>query len=338
MQAVWIGLLAFFAFATSAVAQPAPPSQPIGAELRVTTEDGVSLRVVRTGRASDRAPLLLVSGWTIGLEIWQPVIEDLARDRLVYLLDSRSQGGSSLSLTSNTPEDRARDIGAVIARLGISRPIVVAWSQGVQDVSAYVLANGDSALSGIILVDALPSAGPAGLAADPAGANQMFERLNLYRRAQADYLAGMMAAIISRPDGQAIRRQVVEIGRRTPATIGADMLTADLYGRDRSAVRFQVPLMVVAAGGSGSQPLARWAEARGAAFVAIDDAAHTVFVDQPGLFSEAVRGFLRTAARTPAGGGDAPRLDNQGPENPRAARKLTEGAAQASPEIRRGVG
>ena len=310
MHVVKLALLAFFAFATSAAAQPAPPAPPIGAELRVTTEDGVSLRVVRAGRASDRAPLLLISGWTVGLEAWRPVVEDLARDRLVYLLDSRSQGGSSISLTANTPDDRARDIGLVMSRLGISRPIVLAWSQGVQDLSAYVLANGDSAFSGVILVDSLPSAGAAGLAGDPAGASRMFERLNLYRRAPADYLAGMMAAIISRPDGQAVRRQLAEIGRTTPATIGADMLVADLYGRDRSAVRFQVPLMVIAAGGSGSQPLVRWAEARGAAFVAIDNAAHTVFVDQPGLFLQAVQGFLRTAAPAPAGGGEGPRHDD----------------------------
>lgn len=264
------------------------PSTPSRVELRVSTSDHVTLRLVRLGNASSRPPLILVSGWTIGLEAWEPVAAALARDRQVYMLDSRSQGRSTISTDANTPEDRGRDLATIIHSLKLHRPVVIAWSQGVQDLSAYLLKEGDAKLSGSVLVDTVPSGGSNDIATDPRAAQLTMERLALYRRAPAEYEKGMMQFIISRPDAQAIRSRLVQIALATPPTIGADMLVSDLFGADRTGVKFTRPVLLIAAGSNPDLLKMRdWAHQHGAEFVPVDAAAHAVFIDQPNAFLDA---------------------------------------------------
>jgi pimeloyl-ACP methyl ester carboxylesterase len=268
------------------------PSTPSRVEFRLSTADHVTLRLIRLGNASSRPPLILVSGWTIGLEAWEPVAEALARDRQVYMLDSRSQGRSTISTGANTPEDRGRDLATIIHSLKLQRPVVIAWSQGVQDLSAYLLKEGDAKLSGSVLVDTVPSGGSNDIAADPQAARLTMERLALYRRAPAEYEKGMMQFIISRPNAQAIRSRLVQIALATPPTIGADMLVSDLFGADRTGVRFTRPVLLIAA---SSNPdllkMRNWADQHGARFVPVDAAAHAVFIDQPNAFLSAFRAW-----------------------------------------------
>ena len=261
-------------------------------ELHIRTTSRVVLRVVRLGRRSTKPPLILVSGWTVGLEVWDSVATELASDREVVLLDSRSQGGSTTTTADNRPEDRARDLAVVLRRLNISRPILIGWSQGAQDVAAYVRAFGDTNLAGCVLVDAAPSGGPKDLTHDPGEALKFFELLALYRSSPLDYQRGMMSFIIGDPARAELRERLARRGLKTPTTIGADMLVADLYGADRSNVRFSRPLLVLIAGRNPDPaPLKAWAESNHANVKVVANASHALFVDQPEQFVRAIKDF-----------------------------------------------
>jgi len=82
----------------------------------------------------------------------------------VVAFDPRSQGRSTILDHSNSPDDRAADIASLIKTLHLRKPVIVGWSQGVQDVAAYALTFGTGEVGGIVLVDATVSAGAAGSA------------------------------------------------------------------------------------------------------------------------------------------------------------------------------
>ena len=283
-----LGVMALLAGSAQAV----PPSQGHSApvELHIRTTHAVVLRVIRLGRPSTKPPLVLIPGWTVGLEVWQPVATKLGQDRDVVLLDSRSQGGSTVTTAANRPEDRALDLASLLRHLRLRRPILIGWSQGVQDLAAFVSAYGDKNLAATVLVDAVPSGGASELKRDPVEAGKFFDLLSLYRSSPLEYQRGMMGYIIGDPSRMQFRERLAKKGLRTPSSIGADMLVADLYGVDRTRVRFTRPLLVLIAGRNPNPtPLKTWAETNHAKVVVVADSSHALFVDRPGEFVTAIK-------------------------------------------------
>lgn len=99
----------------------------------------VRIHYLQSGPAHARHTLLLIPGWRISASIWSRQLERFAShgDRVVAI-DSRSQGQSSMVPAGNAPEDRAADIQRVIASLHLTHVVLMGWSQGAQDVAAYV--------------------------------------------------------------------------------------------------------------------------------------------------------------------------------------------------------
>jgi pimeloyl-ACP methyl ester carboxylesterase len=79
----------------------------------------------------------------------------------VIAIDPRSQGPSIKTTEGNIPETRAKDLHEVLANLGVSRAVLVGWSQGAQDVASYIQQFGTKSLAGAIFVDSPVSIGPA---------------------------------------------------------------------------------------------------------------------------------------------------------------------------------
>ena len=136
----------------------------------VDVAEGVSLRVIEAGKADD--PTLRSSLFRAG--VWAPMfgvrqIDTFAKAHRVISFDPRSQGESTKTTNGNTPETRAQDLHALLERLHVQRPVLIGWSQGVQDVAAYVEHYGSKDLAGIVLVDAAVSDGSDGMLARPGG-------------------------------------------------------------------------------------------------------------------------------------------------------------------------
>ncbi|MEO7458146.1 MAG: alpha/beta hydrolase [Gemmatimonadaceae bacterium] len=262
----------------------------------VVVAPGVSLNVVDVGERQPKAPtVVLIPGWSMGAAVWQDVITDLQRTRRVVALDPRSQGQSTITPYGNTPEQRARDLHVLLDSLHVVRPVLVGWSQGAQDVGAFVAEFGDTSVSALVLVDSPVSDGAAAVATRPAEAEALFRRLTLYEKYQREYLDGMISAITTHPSAEQ-RRMLIETGMRTPTSIGIAQLVADFYGPDRLAAlaKTRVPTLVMASAQSPELDRQRDMAGRiaGARFESVADARHAVFIDQLSRFNALLASFL----------------------------------------------
>jgi non-heme chloroperoxidase len=273
-------------------------------ERKLDVGESVSLRVIEAGKPEAQPVLVFIPGWSTGADIWHQQIDAFAKTYRIIAFDPRSQGESTKATSGNTPETRAQDLHALLQRLGVRHPVLIGWSQGVQDIAAYVEHNGTKDLAGIVLVDAAVSDGADGMAARAQETAAQFKMFAVYQVHQQEYLAGMMRAIISKPPSDEVIKHLVSIGMKTPPDIGVAMLIADMFGLNRTAAlkKIECPTLIVASTKSFELPRQRAAanQIPHARFEEIDDAAHAVFVDQPDRFDELLDNFVGGLAATSA--------------------------------------
>ena len=268
----------------------------------VEVGDGVSLRVIEARNSGTRPELVFIPGWSTGADVWHYQIDTFAKANRVIAFDPRSQGESTKTTSGNTPEIRAQDLHTLLERVGAQRPILIGWSQGVQDIAAYVERYGTKDLAGIVLVDAAVSDGADGMAARAEKTTAQFNRFAVYQAHQNEYLHGMMQAIISKPQREDAIEKLVGTGMKTPPDIGVGMLVADMFGVNRTSAvkKIDCPTLIIAS--AKSDELARQqttaSQIPHARFEKVDDAAHAVFLDQPDRFDELLKSFLANLATT----------------------------------------
>jgi non-heme chloroperoxidase len=279
-------------------------SAPELREQKVDIGGNVSLRVIEAGKPDARPVLVFIPGWSTGADIWRRQIETFAKTNRAVAFDPRSEGESTKTTSGNTPETRAQDLHALLDRLGVRRPVLIGWSQGVQDVAAYVEQYGTKDLAGIVLVDAAISDGADGMVARSQETAEQFKMFAVYQAHQKEYLAGMMRAIISKPQSDVVIERLVSTGMKTPSDIGVGMLVADMFGVNRTPAlkKIECPTLIVASTKSFELPRQQAAanQIPHARFEKIDDAAHAVFVDQPDRFDELLKNFLASLATNAA--------------------------------------
>lgn len=261
--------------------------------------EGVRIHYLASGSEGAARTLLLIPGWRVSAFIWSQQLNYFAsRGFRVIAIDSRSQGESTLTTVDNAPEDRANDIQQVIASLHLQNVVLVGWSQGAQDVAAYVNRFGSSDVKGLALIDSPVSAGPADITLNPEFLKVIASGLAIYSKHPREYSDGMMHAIMHAPPVGMSFSSLDTIAMRTPVDTGISMLVQDLFTTDRRAYlkKFDKPTLVIA---SGQSPLidAQRQMARNlpkGKFLVIEHAAHAVFVDQPDIFDRTLETFAQT--------------------------------------------
>jgi pimeloyl-ACP methyl ester carboxylesterase len=282
----------------------------------VKSPDGVVLNVADAG--PEHAPaLLFVHGIGQSWLSWRKQLEGPLADRFrMVALDLRGHGDSSKPDDPGSYREACRwadDIQAVMQSLGISKPILVAWSFGGLVTMHYVRCRGVGELRGIVLVATSggqlvspQGAGPregarlAGAAAREMSAPDL--RRNL---AGAKQFAALMTA--SAPD-DAWQAETVAALLRLPAYVrralagevtgpGGTRLTsnADLVPR------LDLPLLVVT---GGKDPLSDGrvlADAYVSSFpaarvVVYADSGHSPFAEEPARFNAELEAFVRSAS------------------------------------------
>ncbi|MBI2515364.1 MAG: alpha/beta hydrolase [Opitutae bacterium] len=266
---------------------------------RLTVSDGTQIHYLESGQASAAPALVLIPGWTLPAWLWRQQISRFSQDRLVLAVDSRSQGESSQTVSGNTPERRATDLNELMKDRRIDRFVIVGWSQGVQDVAAYIRQFGTDSLAGVVLVDSPVAAGPAELELHPEFGKAVLSGLSVYVRHPAEYSEGMVRSLFSRPHPELDLDRLVRDARGTPPQTGVTMLLMDIFGADRrdALQRINRPTLVVAA---SSSPLLQAqkdmaATIAGSRLVVLEGAGHALFIDQPEQFNEALAQLLATA-------------------------------------------
>ncbi|OAR22639.1 hypothetical protein A8W25_23830 [Streptomyces sp. ERV7] len=95
------------------------------------TVNGVELFHTDTGSGTGTGtPVLLLHGWGTSGRVWNAQVADLAPDHRVIAVDWRGCGRSEHPPTGNTTPANAEDVLALIAHLGLERPLLVGSSLG----------------------------------------------------------------------------------------------------------------------------------------------------------------------------------------------------------------
>lgn len=97
--------------------------------------DGARLRYRDQGRG---AAVLLVHGWALDLEVWEPQVEALTHAYRIIRFDRRGFGRSS---GQPSIEHDIGDIGAICRHFKLERLALVGMSQGSRAVLAYACAH-----------------------------------------------------------------------------------------------------------------------------------------------------------------------------------------------------
>jgi pimeloyl-ACP methyl ester carboxylesterase len=98
--------------------------------------NGIKIHYYRTG--GDRPPLVLLHGITDSGLCWPRIVQHLARDYDMVMVDARGHGLSDAPDTGYSFQDHATDVIGLIQALGLTQPVLIGHSMGA--VTATVVA------------------------------------------------------------------------------------------------------------------------------------------------------------------------------------------------------
>ena len=256
------------------------------------TVSGVRLRFRDEGAGP---AVVLLHGWTLDLEMWDPQVATLRHAFRLVRLDRRGHGRSG---GTPSPQDDAADVTALCTRLGLNRVGVIGMSQGAR--SALALACGTSVSVAALLLDGPPSfdrAGPEDVSLEHFRLLVRNGGMPAFRR---EWLHHPLTQLhTGDPQARALLRTMIErfagnefaagAAQNVPATpllppVPALVLTGELDApsRIRSAERLSTVL-----------PCAE--------LTVIKGAGHLPNLDRPDEYSEVCRGFFDRHLRAHSG-------------------------------------
>jgi len=260
-----------------------------------TTVGNVTIHYLQSGPAKATHALVLIPGWRLPAYLWMEQLTRFGAQERVIAIDPRSQGPSTKTTDGNTPEVRASDLHGVLVNLGVTHATLVGWSQGAQDVAAYLAQFGTSTVDAVVLVDSPVSWGAAEVDAHPGLAKAILSGIPNYARSPEDYSRAMVRSIFTQPHPDLDMDKIVRSTMQTPPDIGVAMLTQDIFGADRRpALRsLDKPALIIAAakGPLFDQQKEEAATIPGSQFVVIENSGHAVMVDQPAQFDSVLSAF-----------------------------------------------
>jgi microsomal epoxide hydrolase len=202
-------------------------------------------------------------------------------------MDPRSQGLSSQTSEGNYPEARARDIKAVVDQLKLAPAVLVGWSMGVSDVTAYVDQFGTHTVAGLVFVDGLTDFEPATRVILDMAASLQKDR----SAATSDFVRGMY----KKAQSEEYLRRITRASLRTPTNTALALLLS-LISMERSPALAKInkPVLIVGAAG----PFTKNHEETqrrisGSQLKILDGVGHALFVDEADKFNALLEEFLK---------------------------------------------
>lgn len=259
---------------------------------------GIRIHYLESGDASSPRALVLIPGWRLPSYLWDEQLKQFAPMMRVIAIDPRSQGASTKTQSGDTPESRAMDLHGLLSDLKVSQSVLVGWSQGAQDVAAYLQQFGTDSVLGVVFVDSPVSAGPAEVQIHPEFSRIIIANISSYASHPRQFSEGMVRSIFQQPHPEIDMQKLANFTMQTPVDTGIAMLATDIFGADRRTVLAKInkPVLVIASGESPMLGVEKQMAASipRAKFVVISGAAHAVFVDQPEKFNVALKRFLQS--------------------------------------------
>ncbi len=190
---------------------------------------GRSLRVGRAGPRDEDRPVVLIHGYSGDLNNWLFNIEAIAAKAPVIAVDLPGHGGSTKDVGDGSLDALARDVGAALDGLGVTRATLVGHSLGAAVAMRLAQARPEFA-RGLVLI------APAYL---PGGTLNAEFLDGVVEAQKARSLKPVLELLVADP--QSVSRDMVEDMLKFKRTDGADEALAVLRdrmasGADRSAI------------------------------------------------------------------------------------------------------
>jgi non-heme chloroperoxidase len=251
-----------------------------------TTSDRVELHYLEAGGGP---PIVFVPGWTMPAWIWEHQIRHFAQNHRVVAFDPRGQGESEKPAFGYDHARRARDIAELIAHLDTDPVVLVGWSLGVLEVMKYLEAHGTQAIRAAVLVDWQMSYD------DPSLFTDRYVRLQTERE---EWTRRFVRAIYRSEQSEAYFEKVTRAALATPTNAAAIMIgNIILQGQTDLRPfldRFDRPALFVYSSLGWAKTAADQVRQGWPRFKVevIDETSHTLFVDKPDEFNQALEAFL----------------------------------------------
>jgi pimeloyl-ACP methyl ester carboxylesterase len=206
--------------------------------------NGVKLHYVEGGEG--KQTIVLIPGWPQTWYAWRKVMPELAQSYRVVAVDTRGMGESSRPESGYDTRTAARDISALMRKLGISRYSVIGHDVGMWIAYPLAAENGDAVSKLIVAEATIPGVTPWPPMLLPPDANAgmtqfMFNQLRdlpefLVAGREDAYLRWVIDHLAFRPDRVAVDEYVraysvpgamkagFEYYRAIPATIQQNQL------------------------------------------------------------------------------------------------------------------
>jgi pimeloyl-ACP methyl ester carboxylesterase len=162
---------------------------------RVEGHGGVTLQVADHGPA-DAPAILLIHGWSQHSLSWSKQIAGPLAERFRLIApDLRGHGASDKPAEPSAydnPAPWAGDVAAIIAALGLERPLLLGWSMGGWVCCDYLRLHGDDGIAGLVLVG---STARSGALANPSPAAKRSPEVRAEGMYSDDHAAALEATI-----------------------------------------------------------------------------------------------------------------------------------------------
>lgn len=265
---------------------------------RVTAR-GVGFEVLDQGVG---APVVLVHGMMCSGGFFSRQVDRLAQSCRVIVPDLRGHGASDKPAEGHTVAGYADDVHAVLAELGVERPVMVGWSMGSMVGYEYLARHGADSLAGLVIVDQPPSdfvwTGYEYGFFTPQVLDHILEQLQTNPDALIEMLVGMM---LHEPQAADVEWMAGEM-RRVPATIAATILVSQTLKDYRERLtEIEVPCLVA----FGADPkltspdAGRYIAERipNARFELFEHSSHAPFWEEPERFNTMLEEFVAAVTR-----------------------------------------
>jgi len=269
-------------------------------------EGGGGARIfLRDSGPQDAPPILLVHGWAQHHCAWAAQ-EPLAGAFRLVAIDLRGHGASDAPEGDAPYADGrmwADDLAAVIAALGLDRPVLVGWSYGSRAIACYLRHHGDAAIAGVVLAGGILALGRAREDWMVGRASPGLDR-DLYTDDQDRRLAAtarFVAACTAKPLDRLTYGMLVGANMLVPARVRRALFAADEdlrpdYARlARPGLAIHGEADAVVAPATGRAAAAAMAQGHYLGYPAIG---HAPFIEAPARFNADLAEFVRAARET----------------------------------------
>jgi microsomal epoxide hydrolase len=256
------------------------------------TSDGASLHYLDAGTG---AAIVLIPGWTMAAEIFEPQINELSTRFRVIALDPRSQGDSEKTADGNTLERHAQDIQELLDHLELHSVVLLGWSNGVPDVLTYVEQKGTANLRGVVLVDGFLKL------SDPQMQKAMSGMLKMFQADRPKFTDRFVRSMYTSKQTEEYILHVKEESLKTPTNTAVVEVFNILSRGDFTPILAKVdkPVLYICEPQLESQGTLLQASLPKARVEVFKNAGHALFVDDAELFNKVLGEFVDSLAALP---------------------------------------